>query len=102
MALLLFAADGRLQRDMVRCLHVSLSVLFILRSFILWIPNLSSTLSDVSLLGEDGQNKSDNGGNFVRGERELREALQAWNQTQIHEFLLQNEVKWMFNPPAAS
>ena len=39
---------------------------------------------------------------FVKGQRELREALQAWNQAQIHECLLQHDVKWMFNPPAAS
>ena len=52
--------------------------------------------------GRPEEIRSDNGGNFVKGERELREALQAWNQTQIHEFLLQNDVKWIFNPPAAS
>ena len=46
--------------------------------------------------------RSDNGGNFVKGERELREALQSWNQAQIHEFLLQCKIKWIFNPPAAS
>ena len=46
--------------------------------------------------------RSDNGGNFVKGERELREALQSWNQAQIHEFLLQRKIKWIFNPPAAS
>ena len=52
--------------------------------------------------GRPEEIRSDNGGNFVKGERELREALQAWNQTEIHEFLLQNDVKWIFNPPAAS
>jgi len=46
--------------------------------------------------------RSDNGGNFVKGERELRKALQAWNQAQIHECLLQHDVKWTFNPRAAS
>ena len=39
---------------------------------------------------------------FVKGERELREALQAWNQAQIHQCPLQHDVKWMFNPPAVS
>ena len=29
-------------------------------------------------------NKADNRGNFVKGEKEPREALQAWNQAQIH------------------
>ena len=48
------------------------------------------------------QIRSDNAGNFVKGEKELRGALQAWNQAQIHECLLQHDVKWIFNPPAAS
>ena len=46
--------------------------------------------------------RSDNGGNFVRGERELREAINSWNQSQIHDFLLQRNVKWTFNPPTGS
>ena len=45
---------------------------------------------------------SDNGGNFVRGERELREAINSWNQSQIHDYLLQRNVKWTFNPPTGS
>ena len=48
------------------------------------------------------QIKSDNGGNFVKGESELCEALQAWNQAQIHEYVLQHDIKWIFSPPAAS
>ena len=46
--------------------------------------------------------RSDNGGNFVGGEKELRKAVRSWNQAQIHEHLLQTDVKWTFNPPAAS
>ena len=46
--------------------------------------------------------RSDNGGNFVRGERELRKAINSWNQNQIHDFLLQRNVKWTFNPPTGS
>ena len=45
---------------------------------------------------------SDNGGNFLRGERELREAINSLNQSQIHDFLLQRNVKWTFNPPTGS
>ncbi|XP_068758151.1 uncharacterized protein [Montipora capricornis] len=52
--------------------------------------------------GQPLQMRSDNGGNFVRGERELREAVDEWNQTKIHSFLLSNNIKWIFNPPAAS
>ena len=52
--------------------------------------------------GHPEQIRSDNEGNFVKGEKELREALQAWNQAQIHDYLLQHDVEWIFNPPAAS
>ena len=52
--------------------------------------------------GQPLQMRSDNGGNFVRGERELCEAVDEWNQTKIHSFLLSNNIKWIFNPPAAS
>ena len=52
--------------------------------------------------GQPLQMRSDNGGNFVKGERELREAVDEWNQTKIHSFLLSNNIKWIFNPPAAS
>jgi hypothetical protein len=46
--------------------------------------------------------RSDNGGNFVSGEKELRTAVAAWNQEEVHQFLLQRNVKWIFNPPTAS
>ena len=46
--------------------------------------------------------KSDNGTNFVGSERELREAIQNWNSKQIHDFLLQKNIDWSFNPPGAS
>lgn len=46
--------------------------------------------------------RTDNGTNFVGGERELREAIQAMNQQAIHEALLAKNVKWTFNPPSGS
>ena len=52
--------------------------------------------------GKPVQMRSDNGGNFVKGDKELIEAIRKWNQEQIHDFLLQNSVDWKFNPPAAS
>ena len=52
--------------------------------------------------GRPEEIRSDNGGNFVKGKKELQEALQQWNQAQIQEYLLQHDVKWIFNPPAAS
>ena len=47
--------------------------------------------------------RSDNGTNFVAGERELREAMRSWNNDgKVKAHLLQKEIKWEFNPPAAS
>lgn len=46
--------------------------------------------------------RSDNGTNFVAGNKELSQAIDQWNSQKIHEFLLQRQVKWVFNPPAAS
>ena len=45
---------------------------------------------------------SDNGGSFVRGEREIREGIERWNQSAIHANLLQQEIDWHFNPPLGS
>ena len=52
--------------------------------------------------GQPEEIRSDNGGNFVKGAKELRMAIKEWNQSQIHDFLLQRDVKWTFNPPAGS
>lgn len=52
--------------------------------------------------GQPQRIPSDNGSNFVRGEKELWEAINAWNQEKIHEFLLAKNTKWIFNPLAGS
>ncbi|XP_068757566.1 uncharacterized protein [Montipora capricornis] len=46
--------------------------------------------------------RSNNGGNFVSANKELRDAIKEWNQNQIQQYLTQNSVKWVFNPPAGS
>ena len=47
--------------------------------------------------------RSDNGTNFVAGEKGLREAMRSWNNDgKVKTHLLQKEIKWEFNPPAAS
>lgn len=52
--------------------------------------------------GQPQRIRSDNGSNFVRGEKELREAIQDWNQQKIHDFLLAKNIEWVFNPPTGS
>lgn len=46
--------------------------------------------------------RSDNGTNFEGAERELKRALEEWNQGQIHDVKLQKGIQWSFNPPAGS
>ena len=48
--------------------------------------------------GQPIQMRSDNGGNFVPGEKELREAVRNWNEDKIHNFLLAKNIRWSFNP----
>lgn len=45
---------------------------------------------------------SDNGTNFIRAERELREALDGLNQNKIQNAMLQQGIRWNFNPLAGS
>lgn len=52
--------------------------------------------------GRPAEIRSDNGTNFVGAEKELRDAVDNWNQQKINEFLLQSQVKWLFNPPTGS
>ena len=46
--------------------------------------------------------RSDNGTNFIEADRHLREATDHWNQSAIHNALLQKNVQWIFNSPAGS
>ena len=46
--------------------------------------------------------RSDNATNFVGAEKELKLLINEWNQTAIYNFLLQKQIKWIFNTPAAS
>ena len=46
--------------------------------------------------------RSDNGTNFVAGNRELREAIEESNEQQMNSFMIQRNIKWLFNPPSAS
>ena len=44
---------------------------------------------------------SDNGTNFVAAERELREFVQALDQSKIAQSSANKELMWHFNPPLA-
>jgi len=45
---------------------------------------------------------SDNGTNFVAADKELREGLKQLNRHKISDYMLQKEIVWKFNTPAAS
>ena len=47
--------------------------------------------------------RSDNGTNFVRGDKEIRNSIGEWNQDKkVQHWLVTNQIKWIYNPPAAS
>ena len=52
--------------------------------------------------GKPEQIRSDNGGNFVKSNKEISSAISEWNHQKIDAYLLQNEVQWIFNPPTGS
>jgi hypothetical protein len=45
---------------------------------------------------------SDNRTNFVEGNCELKNAINNWNESQIHDAIFQRDIQWQFNPPAGS
>lgn len=65
-------------------------------SFICAIRRFISRRGPVKLI------RSDNGTNFVRGYKELKESINNWNFSQINEFCKQRNIEWIFNPPCSS
>lgn len=70
-----------------------------------------STLTPVSMLsggsqvdrGQVKQTRSDNGTNPTSADRELRNAIQEWNQSpELQAFLQQKGTGWIYRPPAAA
>ena len=47
----------------------------------------------ISRRGQPKEMRSDNGTNFVSGEKELCEAIKGWNMEKIGDFLLQQNIK---------
>ena len=47
--------------------------------------------------------RSDNGTNFIGGNKELRASIEEWNKDpKVRRQLLLKQIQWEFNPPAAS
>ena len=56
----------------------------------------------ISVRGRPEIIRSDCGTNFTSAERELREAIEQWNQLRVESFCAQQRIQWLFNPPGAS
>ncbi|KXJ07929.1 hypothetical protein AC249_AIPGENE13494 [Exaiptasia diaphana] len=63
---------------------------------------VNSLMRFIARRGKPESIRSDNGTNFVAGNKEIAQAIEQWNSQRISEFLLQRQIKWLFNPPAAS
>ena len=55
----------------------------------------------VSRHGKPAHLWSDHGTNFVSTNKEIRQAIKRWNQSQIEDQLSQEGIQWHFNPPAS-
>ena len=62
---------------------------------------LNAIMRFIARRGKPVKMISDNGTNFVGAERELAEYIAAWNKMRIEEHLIQQGIRWKFNPPAA-
>ncbi|XP_028404804.1 uncharacterized protein LOC114527371 [Dendronephthya gigantea] len=80
----------------IRAIHIEIAYSLDTDSF------LQSMRRFIARRGRPEIMRSDNGTNFVAGEKELRNAIDGWNQEKLHKFLLQQHIKWIFNSPTAS
>ena len=80
----------------IRAIHLEIARMLDANSFIIALRRF------ISRRGQVKEIRLDNGTSLVGGEKELRLAIKDWNQEQIHNFLVQKEIKWILNPPTAS
>ena len=80
----------------IRAVHIEVASSLDTDSFINALRRFTARRGQVREL------RSDNGTNFVGGERELKKAIEQWNQVQIHDVMLQKGIQWSFNPPTGS
>ena len=56
----------------------------------------------ISVRGYPEQRRSDRGSNFTKADKELKEAIEGWNEHKINNFCGQKKIEWIFNPPSVS
>ena len=80
-----------------RAIHVEVVHSLDADSFLLALQRFTSRRGCVKVM------RSDNGRNFVRAEKEMRENLQQWSEnTRVLQHLRAEGIDWRFNPPYAS
>ena len=62
---------------------------------------LNAIIRFIARRGKPSSMISDNGTNFFEAEREFAQYVAAWNKERIEEHLIQQGIRWKFNPPAA-
>jgi len=78
-----------------RAVHIEVAANLDMSSFLMAFRRFTNIRGRVSIC------YSDNGTNFVAGEKELRACLDEWNRQHLVGQFAQDGVKWIFNPPAA-
>ena len=53
----------------------------------------------ISRRGKPAKILREKGTNFVGAAKELRDCINAWNQSNIDKSLAQKHIKWKLNPP---
>ena len=56
----------------------------------------------INLRGHPKEIRSDCGSNFTKADKELKDAVDEWNQQRISGFCTQRGIEWIFNPPGAN
>jgi len=79
--------------------YPGVSSLFVYWCRLLWSSPSKAFFRFVHRRGPVRERYSDRSTNFLLAERELREGVRRWNQSQIHESLRQKGVEWHFNAP---
>ena len=78
-----------------RAMHIEIAHSLDTDSFINSLRRFISRRGPVKLI------RSDNGTNFVSGNKEINAAIREWNTAQVDNWCKSNYIDWIFNPPLA-
>ena len=81
---------------MVRAIHIEVANTLNTHSMI------NALIRFICFRGYPKEIISDCGTNLTKADKELKEAIEEWNQQRIDGFCAQRGIQWNFNPPGAS